>query len=59
MHEFIETEKSKYFQSKHFDLDESQSQKVHEDKISDQNENELYDSYVEENVQECVSNIDK
>ena len=57
MHEFIETEKSKYFQSKSFDQDELQSQKLHKDKSSDQNENELYDSDAEENVQESVGNI--
>ena len=56
--EFMETEKSKYFQSKKYDQDKLQSQKLHKDKISDENEKDLYDSDVEEDIQENVGNID-
>ena len=56
--EFIETEKSKYFQSKKYDHDKLQSQKLRKDKISDQNDKDLYDSDVEEDIQENFGNID-
>ena len=42
-----------YFQSKN-DQNELQSQKLHEDKISDLNKNELYDSDAEGNMQESI-----
>ena len=54
----METEKSKYFQSKKYDQNKLQSQKLHKDKISDENEKDLYDSDVEEDIQENVGNID-
>ena len=56
--EFIETDKSKYFQSKKIDQDELQSQKFHKDKISNGNKKDLYDSDAEEDIQESVGNID-
>ena len=55
---FTETVKSKYFQSKKYDQGKLQSQKLHKDKISDDNENDLYDFDAEENKHENVANID-
>ena len=58
MQEFIESDKSQYIKIWKNDLDKLQSQSLQENKNSEQTENELYDSDVEQNIQESVGNID-